>query len=380
MKICMIGHKTVPSREGGVEIVVEELATRMAQSGCSVVLYNRKRSNKTSASEYKGVKLKDVFTIDKKATDAIVYANIATNLAIKEAKKGNLDVVHFHAEGPCNFLYKFGKPGSKKRSKMPKIVVTIHGLDWQRGKWNGIGSKILLRGEKQAVKYADEIIVLSRNNQKYFKDKYGRETVYIPNGIIPAETRKSEMIKEKWGLDENSYVLFLARLVPEKGVHYLIKAWKELKKEIKTEKKLVIAGASSHSTDYYNRIKKMVADDDSIIMTGFVSGQILQELYSNACLYVLPSDIEGMPMSLLEAMSYGNVCLVSNIPENTENIGDSCYIFEKGSVDDLKSKLIDLIDKKHVSHGKAKLIRSWDDIVIETLKIYERPRRWKTKK
>jgi len=371
MKICMIGHKTVPSRDGGVEIVVEELASRMVQNNNEVTLFNRKRKQNTSAKEYKGIHLTDVFTINKKSLDAIVYSYFATKKAIKMAKKGEFDVIHFHAEGPCNFLYKFGKLNSNKRKKLPKVVVTIHGLDWQRGKWGGLATKILLRGEKQAVKYADNIIVLSENNKKYFKDTYNRETTFIPNGVSEAILHEPEVIKEKWNLDKNEYVLFLARIVPEKGVHYLVEAWKKLKNEIDTNKKLVIAGGSSHSQDYYNQIKAMIGNDDSIIMTDFVSGQSLHELFSNAYLYVLPSDIEGMPMSLLEAIAYGNCCLVSNIPENTEVITEDSFTFKKGNVEDLKTKLEEIIKLDIKSHEKMVQVYSWDDVTKKTLEIYK---------
>lgn len=368
----MIGHKTVPSRDGGVEIVVEELSTRMVQEGHNVTLFNRKRKNNPSSDNYKGVKLIDIFTINKKSLDAIIYSYFATKRAIKEAKKGKYDVIHFHAEGPCNFLKKFGKLGSKKRSKMPKVIVTIHGLDWQRGKWGGLATKILLRGERQAVKYADEVIVLSQNNKKYFKEKYNRETLFIPNGVTPAITHEPEIIKDKWDLEKNNYVLFLARLVPEKGTHYLVEAWKQLKNETKTDKKLVIAGGASHSQDYFNQIREMTKNDDSIIMTGFVTGQTLHELYTNAYLYVLPSDIEGMPMSLLEALSYGNCCLVSNIPENTEIINDNCYIFEKGNIADLKNKIKEILDLNVNSHERLYQVYTWEDVVKKSIDIYKR--------
>ncbi len=251
-------------------------------------------------------------------------------------------------------------------------MVTIHGLDWQRGKWGGLATKILLRGERQAVKYADKIIVLSKNNQNYFKEKYGRDTIFIPNGVSPAIIHTPEIIKEKWSLEKENYILFLARIVPEKGVHYLINAWKEVKKKIKTEKKLVIAGGSSHSQDYFNQIKQLINNDSSIIMTDFVCGQALQELYSNAYLYVLPSDIEGMPMSLLEALSYGNQCLVSNIPENTEVITKDCYTFEKSNVNDLANKLIEILNLNVNTHQKFMQVYSWDDVVNRTLDLYER--------
>lgn len=368
----MIGHKTVPSRDGGVEIVVEELASRMVNEGHEVTLYNRKRKGNPSKSKYKGIIIKDIFTINKKSLDAIVYSYFATRKAIREAKKANFDVIHFHAEGPCNFLYKFGKFGSKKGKKMPKVIVTIHGLDWQRSKWGGLGTKIILRGEKQAVKYADEIIVLSENVKKYFKDTYNRDTTFIPNGVSRPVLHEPELILKNWNLNKDDYILALSRMVPEKGIHYLIEAWQKLSSVEKNGKKLVIAGGSSHSTDYYEQIKNMAKNDSSIILTGFVQGQLLDELFSNAYLYVLPSDIEGMPMSLLEAQAYGNICLVSDIDENVQVINDKSFTFEKTNINDLSNKLKDTINMNLTTHQECFIKYSWDDVVESTLNIYKR--------
>lgn len=367
LRIAMIGHKYVPSREGGVEIVVEELATKMVEQGHEVTLFNRKRKQYPRISEYKGCKVKEIFTVNKRSLDAIVYAFFATIKAKKMARKGLLDVIHFHAEGPCFFLWMLGK-----KHKNYKLVVTIHGLDWQRGKWRGLASRILMRGEKRAVKYADEIIVLSKNNKKYFREKYHRTTEYIPNGVRPPVLREPQIIKEQYGLDKNSYVLFLARIVPEKGLDYLIDAWRLVKQQIDTDKKLVIAGGPSHSDEYYNQVMSKIAGDDSIITTGFVKGQMLQELYSNAYLYVLPSDIEGMPMSLLEALSYGNVALVSDIPENTEVIDEDCYIFRRGDIDRLRHQLKKIIKLNLQTHENMIIPYNWDEIVKQTLEIYKR--------
>lgn len=369
MRIVMIGHKFVPSREGGVEIVVDELATRMAELGHKVTLFNRKRKNYKNFTEYNGCKVEEVFTINKKSLDAVVYAFFATLKARRMIKKGLVDVVHYHAEGPCIFLNLLPK---RKKRPGTKVVVTIHGLDWQRGKWGGFASWILKKGEKKAVKYADEIIVLSKNNKGYFREEYHRTTKYIPNGIQKAVLHKPEIIKERFGLSKDSYILFLARIVPEKGLDYLIDAWKLVKKQINTDKKLVIAGGSSHSDDYYNSVLEKIKGDDSIITTGFVEGQLLQELYSNAYLYVLPSDIEGMPMSLLEALSYGNVCLVSDIPENTEVINEDCYVFRRGSVDRLRHQIKKIISLNVQTHENMVAPYDWDDVVNQTLKIYER--------
>ena len=215
------------------------------------------------------------------------------------------------------------------KQKFVKNVVqdlTSGGIDWQREKWKaGFGSKFIRQGEKNAVKYADEIIVLSKGVQKYFKDTYGRETRFIPNGVNRPEVQAAKLITEKFGLTKDSYILFLGRLVPEKGIRYLVEAYQN----VKTDKKLVIAGGSSDTDSFMRELKDLAKDDERIVFTGFVQGKILDELYSNAYLYTLPSDLEGMPLSLLEAMSYGNCCLVSNIPECEEVVEDKALLFEK---------------------------------------------------
>lgn len=255
-----------------------------------------------------------------------------------------------------------------------RVVATIHGLDWQRAKWGNFASSVLKFGEKMAAKYADEIIVLSENIQQYFLDTYHRETHFIPNGISRPVLREPDLIRQNYGLEKDGYILFLARLVPEKGLHYLIEAFSQ----IETELRLVIAGGSSHSVEYMERVKKMASEDDRIIMTDFVQGQILQELYSNAYVFVLPSDIEGMALSLLEAMSYGNCCLVSDIPENVEVVEQYAAVFEKSNVDDLRAKLEMMISNPQMvaeyKAGSGDFIvkkYNWDTVVTQTRKLYE---------
>lgn len=323
MKIAMIGHKRIPSREGGVEVVVEEISTRLVKKGYNVDVYNRK-SKGNKINEYNGTKVITIPTINKKGVEAFVYSFFATIKALF----GKYDVIHYHAEGSCAMLWiphLFGI----------KTVATIHGLDWKRSKWGSFASKYIKFGEKIAARYADEVIVLSRSIQRYFKETYNRETKFIPNGINKPKIIKPEIIKQKYGLEKDSYILYLARIVPEKGVHYLIEAYKK----IDTNKKLVIAGTASHTNSYLQKIQQMAKEDNRIIMTGFVQGTEWEELFSNCFLYCLPSDVEGMPMSLLEAMSYGRNSLVSDIRENIQVTSSYASIFKKGDVKDLKSKL-----------------------------------------
>ena len=363
----MIGHKRIPSREGGVEIVVEELSTRLVKDGYQVEVYNRKGKNvqdknadkeNKKIKEYKGVRIITIPTINKKGIDALIYSILATIRALF----GKYDAIHYHAEGSCAMLWLPHLFGIR-------TVVTIHGLDWQRSKWGGLATKYIKFGEKVAAKYADEIIVLSKSVEKYFKETYNRNTNFIPNGVNRPNIRTPKIIKNKYGIYKNSYILFLARIVPEKGLHYLIEAYQQ----IKTDKKLVIAGGASHTNEYLKKIKAMTNDNPNIIMTGFVQGQELEELYSNCYLYCLPSDLEGMPLSLLEALSYGNKCLVSDIEENTQIAQKNIYTFQKGNVQDLKCKLEKLLNEK-VNNEKIRndILNeyNWDNIIQKTKKLY----------
>lgn len=370
----MVGHKRIPSREGGVEIVVEELATRMVARGEQVVAYSRKGhnvagsefDNESNANNrpyvYKGVKIIPVATIDAKGLAALSSSFFATLKAIAARP----DVIHYHAEGPCVMLrlaHWFGI----------RTVATIHGLDWQRAKWGRFASWYLKFGERTAARCADEVIVLSRNMQRYFRDTYGRETRFIPNGIERSQPVRADIITQRYGLEKDGYILFLGRIVPEKGVHYLIEAFKQLD----TDKKLVIAGGASDSSEYYEQIQSAAAGDPRIILTGFVEGRMLQELYSNAYVYVLPSDLEGMPMSLLEAMSYGCCCLVSDIPECTEVVEDHAAVFRHGDVDDLGRHLSMLVaDRERVVDMREQAAEyicfkySWESVTDQTLRLY----------
>lgn len=369
LRIAMLGHKRVPSREGGVELVVGELAARLAAKGHSVTCYNRRGHHVGGAdfdgsvkAELSGVRLKSVWTVDKRGLAAMT-ASISAALC---AAFGPYDVVHFHAEGPCAMLWLpklFGK----------RCIATVHGLDHMRAKWGRFASRYILFGEKCAVRYADEIIVLSKSAQKYFADRYNRNTVLIPNGVCAASAAAADEITQKFGLKKDEYILFLGRLVPEKGVRYLIDAFKG----VKTDKKLVIAGGVSDTAEFEAELKAAAGDDSRIIFTGFVQGRVLDELYSNAYFYVLPSDLEGMPLSLLEAMSHGNCCLTSDIEECSSVLGSFGLTFRRGDVDDLADKLSRLCDSPDLvatlKKGAAEQVCSkynWNDVTEQTLRLY----------
>ena len=374
LKIAMLGHKRIPSREGGVEIVVEQLAKRMVKLGHEVDVYNRSGhhvsgdefnlANYDNLKTYEGVGIIRVPTVQKKGFAAMVYSLIASIwVSFKD-----YDVIHYHAEGPCAFMW------------IPSLfgintVATIHGLDWARsGKWGSMASSFIKFGEKVAVKFSNNIIVLSRHVQQYFLENYNRETSLIPNGVEHAQRKNADIITQKYCLYGNDYILSLSRLTREKRIDLLIEAFKKLD----TKMKLVISGGSSDSGDYVNFLKKIAADDERIIFTGFVQGDEMAELYSNAYIYCLPSEIEGMPLSLLEAMSYGNCCLVSDIAENVDVIGGYGLSFRTNDVEDLLEKLNDSIHNADlVNDLKDKVAEyvyskyNWEEVTKETLAVYK---------
>ena len=370
-RVAMIGHKFIPSRNGGVEVVVSNLAPHLVKIGYDVTCYNRtdKESRKLRREgkrlrKYRGVHLIWTPTVNRRGLAAMSSSVIASVMASFR----RYDLVHYHTEGPCVLCWLPKLTGKK-------VVVTVHGLDHMRQKWGRFASAYILQGEKAAVRHADSIIVLSEGVRTYFRERYGRETVIIPNGIDPAESRPACEITKQFGLGPREYILFLGRLVPEKGIHYLIKAYKKLQ----TDKKLVIVGGTSDTNDYVKKLYAMAGDDPSIIFTGFQQGLVMEELYSNAYLYVLPSDLEGMPLTLLEAMNYGCCCVTSDIGECADVMDGCGFTFPKGNVEALRETLQDLCDhpeKADAHRDEARKVVSskytWEEITAQTDALYRK--------
>ena len=372
MKVAMIGHKVIPSRRGGIENVLTTLCPILVENGVDITCYNRsvdKVENEyvgtVQNKTYKGVKIKTAWTLNVRGFAAM----IASFTAAIAASFCDYDVIHFHAEGPCAALWipkLFGK----------KCVATVHGLDWQREKWGkGFASKYIKFGEKVLAKYADEVIVLSKAAYDYFKETYGRETTIIHNGISKPERKEAKIITEKYGLKKDDYISVVSRLTAEKGIHYLIDAYNS----IETDKKLVIAGDTSDTDDYVKMLKEKAAGNENIIFTGFISGDVLKEIYSNAYINVLPSDLEGMSLCLLESLAYKNVLLCSDIPENTAVAEDKATYFQKGNIEDLAQKLKMLCDDgelvEKLKDGVDEFVLnkySWQDVAKETCELYKK--------
>ena len=368
MKIAIIGHKRIPSNEGGIEKGVEQHAVRMVQRGNDVTVYNRgghnvfgKEFDGKKLKDYKGIKIVTIPTV-KGAACVPIYSFLATI----HAAISRYDCVSYRASGSCAMI-----PLAKLFGL--RVVASLHGIDSQRDKWDGFASKYLEFGERMAATKADVCLVLSKNMKQYIDTKYEVNSVLFANGIDKPENHNVDIIKDKYGLEKDSYILSLGRIVPEKGLQYLIKAFKNCK----TDKKLVIAGGSESNKDYYNQLLALADGDERIVFTGYVYGQEVQELYSNSYIFALPSNLEGMANALLEAMSYGNCCLISDIPENTDVVGKYAEWFEKGNVKDLYSKLQYLLNNENiVKEYKAKAASyilsryDWDKVVDQMLEVY----------
>lgn len=357
----MLGQRDSLSECGGVEVVVHELSRRMAASGHSVTLFNRCRSclNGRKLTEHEGVRFVHVPGLRLRGAEAAV-SSFCSSL---RAAFGKYDIVHIHSEGPAAFCLLPKLTGKR-------VIVTIHGLDYRRAKWGKFASRYLRFGEKNAVRYADEIIVLSRHNQQYFKETYGRDTVYLPNGLPEMKEAPSEGLE---GLEKGSYFLFLGRLVPEKGLMTLLDAFHH----VQTDRKLVIAGAGSDTDDFVLRLRKNA--DPRVLFTGEIHGEKKTKLLAGARAYILPSEVEGMPLSLLEALSSGLCCVTSDIPECVEVVKGYGLTFPVNDTAALTA-ILDRLDKEDetVSRwcGKAREFQikhyGWDYITEKTLELYQR--------
>jgi len=335
MKIAIIGQKGIPAVSGGVEKHVEDLSVRLTKAGHEVLVYTRPNYTDKALKEYKGARLISLPSIPTKNLDAISHTFLASLDVIFRRK---VDIIHFHSIGPSSLIWlvKLLKPRTP-------IIATFHTQCYFHKKWGSFAKWYLKFGEFVMHRLADEVIAISETLKQYSKEKYGREVIAIPNGVTLPELARAEEITKLWGLKKDSYFLSVSRLVKHKGIHYLIEAYKNLD----TDKKLVIAGDGSFTNGYVRELKK-IADEvnkseknsgKEIIFTGALSGKILAEIFSNAFLFVQPSESEGLSLALLEAMSYGRPALVSDIKENLEAIGDTGATFKNQDAINLRNKL-----------------------------------------
>lgn len=360
MRIAYIAVKGIPIG-GGIEKLTEEIGSRMARKGHHVAVYCS-RDYGTLDGEYKGMELRTVFSLNTKTLHKL---SICFNATLDVLKRNDTDIVHVHAVGPSLFSI-------FPRMKGIPTVVQTHGLEWKRDKWGIIGTTFFKLADYTAVYFPNRTTSVSKVQKNYYKEKFGRDVIYIPTGVSNVELRKPGWILEQ-GIEPNRYILFAARLVQEKGAHFLIEAFRSLQ----TDMKLVIAGDAAHAEKYKAFLKEKTKGDNRIIFPGFVTGQPLEELFSNAYLFCLPSTLEGLPIALLEAMSYGNCCVASDIPENLEAIEDYGYTFRNRDTDDLRKVLDDLIKHPEKVEQKKEAAReyvlknySWDTITDQMEELY----------
>lgn len=360
IKVIVLGTRGIPDIQGGVETHCQELYPRIAKKGYDITVITRTPyiKNRTITS-YNGVKLKHIYAPRKKSFEAIVH----TCLGILYAKFNKADILHIHAVGP-SLLTPFAK------LLRLNVVVTNHGPDYERKKWGKFAKAILRIGEKLGSLYADRIIVISEVIKRVISEKYNKKDSYlIYNGVnLPDKSDKTDYLNSL-GLIPKKYIIGVGRFVEEKGFHDLINAYKN----IKTDVKLVLVGDSDHETEYSRKLK-ISAKNNNVILTGFIKGDSLNQIFSNAGLFVMPSYHEGLPIALLEAMSYDLDILASDIPANLELNLNHINYFITGNIEDLKRKLSSKLTEHHQVDNYINIIKNkynWESKALETINVYQ---------
>lgn len=372
MKIALIGSKGIPASHGGVERHVEEIAVRLARQGHEITVFGRDNYRDRSAHPdpsfaYSGVRVIYLPGLSTKNLDAFS----GTLAAVLKSLRQGFDIYHFQAVGPSSLAF-------LPRICGKKVICTIHARDYQRSKWGRLARAYLKWGERIIFRSAQAVISVSATLAAELEREYHHPVHYIPNGFnLPepeGETRPSILLKH--GLDSGRYILFVGRLSPEKGLHYLLEAFRK----IPTDYRLVIAGGESFSDQYVKKLRDLA--DARVVFTGYVYGRDLATLYRHCCFLVLPSELEGLPITVLEAMSLGKAVLVSDLAENLEITAPSGrpalgYSFRQKSSQDLLEKIAWLLAHPEEREATARQAReyvqktfNWDIIAQQTEAVY----------
>lgn len=361
----MIGQKGIPATYGGIERHVEEVGSRLAARGHDVTVFCR-RSYSTADRDYRGMHLRATRTRSTKHLDAFVHSANSTLVGIAEAP----DVIHYHALGPGLWS---PLPRYLSRSK---VVLTVHGLDQYRAKWGRGAQAVLTMAAWMSARVPDATIGVSRALTDHYLARYGRSMFYIPNGVTTRRRRPARAIRERFGLAERSYVLFVGRLVPEKAPDLLIEAFRHVPGDLR----LVIVGGSSFTDRYAASLREMASADPRVVFTGYEYGDLIEELYSSAAAFVLPSLLEGLPLTLLEAAAYGVPIVASDIPPHLEILardGPGHRLFPSGDSRSLAEVLAATIENLASEREGARCFSSdvaktysWDDVTRATEEVY----------
>jgi len=358
LRVAFIGGRGVISKYSGIETYYEEVGKRLVQMGHEVTVYCRNYFTPALA-EHNGMRLVRLPTVRSKHLETVIHTLLSTAHALTE----RYDVVHYHALGPAllSFL---------PRLLGVRTTVTVQGLDWQRKKWGRVASAVLRLGERASVRFPNRTMVVSQALQRRYRETHGIEAFYVPNGGVLRDRSEPRKILE-WGLDPGKYVLFLGRFSPEKGCRLLIEAFEQ----IETDVKLVMAGGSSYCDEYSRELRTHATE--RIRMLDWVSGETLDELLTNAMVFVLPSDLEGLSLALLDAMGAGLCVLTSDVPENREVVDGAGFTFQRGNAAELADRLRFLIANPAVREAAGRMARKrieeqyqWQKVAEDIEKAY----------
>ncbi|MEO5927436.1 MAG: glycosyltransferase family 4 protein [Patescibacteria group bacterium] len=369
MRIAMIGAKGIATpaiQGGGIERHVELLAERLVQDGHSVTVYVRSYTNPTGRKIWNGVRLKTIWTIRNKSLDTIIYTILATLAVLRQ----NVDIVHYHGVGPSTLAW---IPRLLKRHA--RVFATFHSQDKLHEKWGFIARAYLAYGEWAACHFPHKTIAVSHGIQLFCQQMYGRDAIYIPNGVdIPTREPGTSHIKAL-GLEPNGYFMTLGRLIPLKAHEVAIRAFKE----IKTDKKLLIIGEPSiYDVEYHAMLQELARQDPRVVLMGYRSGDELKQLLGHCYAMIHPSRIEGLAIAILEAMSYGKLVVMSDIPANRELVDHSGIAFPVGNVTKLRETLEWLLSDPVLVKVRGERAReavrkfySWEHVVRKTEAEYQ---------
>ncbi len=364
MKIAFIGQKGIPAHVGGVERYVEELSVRLASLGHEVIVYTRPNYTPKELTSYKGVTLVSLPSIGTKHLDAITH----TLFASFDVLRRGVDIAHYQSIGPALLAWI-----PKLFSRTLKVVSTLQCRDYEHQKWGAFARFALKLGERSMCYFSDELIVATKSISQHVEKFYGIESTVIPNGAVIPESGSDVSLLSQWQIEKNSYILAVARLIKHKGLDHLVDAYEILK----TDKKLVIVGDGAFTDEYVGQLKARAAHNSNIIFTGTQTGETLAALYDNACVFVQPSESEGLSLALLEAMARAKTIVVSNITENLEAVGKTAAIFDNTDPVDLARVLTALLSDSELASnlGKAaqervKLLYDWRAITGKTEIVY----------